>query len=475
MRRQGPQPSEPTWVTPEAFWERNTPLRVAWVSREGAQRIASVASVMIARVRRSCAVLVAGLLVLVAAAVAGPAHPAASAPAVDADRARILDLGAGSWCWFQDPRAVYLDGRTYAGWVDDAGYVVIARIGSGTLERVRIARLGTRVYHDDHDAPALLVQPDGRVTAFYSAHSGPHMFARTTLEPRAIGTWGPQEALPPNPGGGGSFTYPNPAYLSSEGRTYLFYRGGGEPTFTTRDANGAWSPARLLIDEPGAVPYLKVASNGRDTIYFAFTDGHPRNFVTSIYFAEYRQGVLSRADGSPIAPIGSAPIRPQQAERVFQASAAGGRAWVDDVAVGPRGEPVVLYTTFPFTARAREYHYAAWDGRRWQVHDLGPGGSTITGVAAERFYSGGIDLDHNDPSVVYASVGSFGHHRIERLSTPDGGRTWRRRWISAGSADGVRPVVPRGLPPGREQVLWMSGHYGRWQDPGTSILASGLG
>src|ERR1700730_7970218 len=81
---------------------------------------------------------------------------------------RSLDFGRGSWCWFQDPRAVYSSGRTFAGWIDDAGYVVIASIGQRGSIRTRIARLGNRAYHDDHDAPGLLVEPDGRLTAFYS-------------------------------------------------------------------------------------------------------------------------------------------------------------------------------------------------------------------------------------------------------------------------------------------------------------------
>ena len=70
-----------------------------------------------------------------------------------------------------------------------------------------------------------------------------------------------------------------------------------------------------------------------------------------------------------------------------------------------------------------------------------------------------------------ASIGSFGHHRIERLSTSDDGRSWRRTWITSGGTDNIRPIVPRGLPPGDEEVLWMRGRYGRFQDPETSIVA----
>jgi hypothetical protein len=111
----------------------------------------------------------------------------------------FVSLGSGAWCWFADPRAIYFDGRTYAGLMDDKGYVVIAAIDTGHVAETRIARLGSRAYHDDHDDPALLVEPDGRITAFYSAHSGPHMYSRTTLEPGDITSWGPQQTTPANP------------------------------------------------------------------------------------------------------------------------------------------------------------------------------------------------------------------------------------------------------------------------------------
>jgi hypothetical protein len=393
------------------------------------------------------------------------ARPAAGEPQP------IVRFGAGAWCWFADPRAVYFDGRTYAGWLDDAGYVVIGALDSADrITTQRIARLGTRALHDDHDAPALLIEPDGRITAFYSHHSGAQMYSRTTIHPGDITSWAPQLPTPTNPSGINAYTYPNPQYLAAENETYLFWRGAGQPTFARRDASGAWSPAQALISQPHGVPYVKVDSNGRDTIYFAFTDGHPRNRVTSIYFAEYREAMIRNADGAVIAALGS-PILPVQADHIYDAGANHGvRAWVDDVAATPDGSAVVLFTTFPRGGSRRVYHYARWNGRSWHTYDVGDGGATITTTASEHFYSGGMDLDHNDPRNLYASVGSFGHHRIERLTTPDGGRHWRRTWITGTQTDNVRPVVPRQLAPGSAEVLWMRGSYGAFQRPETSIV-----
>jgi hypothetical protein len=232
--------------------------------------------------------------------------------------------------------------------------------------------------------------------------------------------------------------------------------------------------AQVLIETSHAVPYLKAATNGLDTIYLAFTDGHPREHVTSIYFATYRDGQLRHADGSRIAPLGARPIQPAEADHVYDATRHHGvRAWLDDVAVLPNGSPVILFTTFPDGGQRREYRYARWDGQTWQTHDLGDGGDTITYVASEHFYSGGMGLDHHDPRIVYASVGRYGHHRLERLMTPDGGQTWRRTWLTSDRTDNVRPVVPRGLPTGSGEVLWMRGDYGRFQHPHTAIVGLG--
>src|SRR5438128_1847250 len=86
-----------------------------------------------------------------------------------ADRAaRIGSWGHGAWSWFADPRAVRVVkpyDRTFVGWIDWSGRITI-----GAYDR-RTGRKGTRVlgyqYHDDHSEPAILVEPDKRLTVFW--------------------------------------------------------------------------------------------------------------------------------------------------------------------------------------------------------------------------------------------------------------------------------------------------------------------
>jgi hypothetical protein len=85
-----------------------------------------------------------------------------------------------------------------------------------------------------------------------------------------------------------------------------------------------------------------------------------------------------------------------------------------------------------------------------------------------------VVLDHNDPRVVYASVPAGSHHEIARFVTTDFGATWKRKWITHDSStENVRPVVPRGLPPGKRAVLWMRGNYVAYTDFRTSVVGVG--
>src|SRR3954471_18995010 len=103
-----------------------------------------------------------------------------AAPTARAVEAPIAPDAA--WCWFQDPRAVYADGRTFTGYVTAAGDIGVASYDytGHELRRSIVARSFQR---DDHAAPALHVLPDGRLMALWSAHRGKQMYYRVTKRP----------------------------------------------------------------------------------------------------------------------------------------------------------------------------------------------------------------------------------------------------------------------------------------------------
>jgi BNR repeat-containing family member len=381
-------------------------------------------------------------------------------------------LGHGSWSWFGDPRAVYVSGQydeVFVGWIDWSGDVTVAAYDPsfGVLTEHVVGRM----FHDDHSAPSILVEPDKRLTVFWSGHNGSEMYFRSTLRAEDIGAWGPVQHLAQNIEGARGFTYPNPVLLPAEDNIlYLFWRGGNwSADYATRLLSGRWSRPHQLIRVPGERPYLKVDSNGRDEIALAFTNGHPRNVLASVYYAAYRTGWLWTAGGRRIAPMGRGPIAPSQADLVYNAQITHVPAWVWDVALDPRsGRPVIVYATFP-SAQHHDYWYADWTGTRWASHFLTGAGGTIAPGTMEFEYSGGITLDHSDPSIVYLSRDVDGGYEIERWTTDDGGTSWHHTVVVPPGTDNVRPVVPRGWDQGPMSLLWLHGHYGDYTTYRTSI------
>lgn len=61
--------------------------------------------------------------------------------------------------------------------------------------------------------------------------------------------------------------------------------------------------------DSGQRPYIRYASNGKDTIHFSCTDGHPNiEPYNSIYYARYREGAMYRADNSLIKQFEDLPL-----------------------------------------------------------------------------------------------------------------------------------------------------------------------
>ena len=384
---------------------------------------------------------------------------------------RIVNLTEdGAWCWFADPRAVYYEGqhkRTYVGWVNKAGDVQAAYYDHQT-RTVTSATLRAKLQYDDHANPAILIRPNGRLMVFYSRHGDKEaMFYRISNSPESIASWGREMQIKTNIEGKYGYTYPNPVQLSAEDNLiYLFWRGGDfKPNFSTSKDGINFSPARTLIKGSGDRPYIKFESNGTDKIHFAFTDGHPRKEPTNnIYYAYYYNGAIYKADGTKIRDMAGLPIEPAEADKVYDAVAGSARAWIWDIALDSSGHPVIVYATFPKETE-HHYRYARWSGSKWEDFEIVAAGRWFPQTQEGRkerepFYSGGVVLDHSDPSIVYLSRQINGVFEIEKWVTSDGGANWNSEAITSGSKkNNVRPVVPRNHKPTGIELIWMHGDY----------------
>ena len=311
------------------------------------------------------------------------------------------------WCWFADPRAIWVNGKILAGGVSGQGDVSI-NLYDPKSKASESTVIAPKFEKDDHDNPAFLALPNDQVLAFYSKHTGPAMY-QTSAPKSDLLKWAPPVELKLNDssykgpkGALNAYTYPNPQLLSAEkNRIYLFWRGmNWKPTFSTSDDLGkTWSTGRVLVapesDAPGNRPYVKIAGNGRNFIHVAFTDGHPRNEPTnSIYYLRYEKGAMRSADGKTIAKMNQLPVRPHQADVVYDGKAEGVRAWIWDVAEDSKGNPVMTYSRLP-KQDEHYYRYARWDGRRWVDRQITFGGKWFPQTPGgktepEPHYSGGV-------------------------------------------------------------------------------------
>ena len=303
----------------------------------------------------------------------------AGASAQTAGESSGLFTSDGAWCWFQDPRAVYIDSpapRTIALWETRTGRLIIGCYDHET-GRAWTHELKDEWGVDDHNVGSILVLPDKRLLVFYARHNGIGLFARMSLEPGEIDRWGEEIVVAKTP----RITYSHPAYLAAEKRYYVFWRGSSwKPTFATSEDGVNWSEPRILLQDRDRAdtsirPYTKITSDGQTTIHIAFTDGHPRNEPqNSIYYLRYEGGRFLRADGSFVGDMDNLPIPHSESDLVYDAAITGHRAWVWDIAEDSGGNPVIAYTRFP-SETGHRYHYALWTGEKWYDTELVGGGS----------------------------------------------------------------------------------------------------
>ena len=160
------------------------------------------------------------------------------------------ELGAGSWSYFGDPRAISHDGDTFTGWISTTGNVWVARYTAGgqLTKRVIFKGLG----RDDHNNPSLVFRHDGHIMVFFSPHSGHHlpppgipskMCYMVSLNPYSINGFGKVHTVDTNVPGGLGYTYPNPVRLRTGCGCSGVAAPGTRPSPTPTTASTGCPPA----------------------------------------------------------------------------------------------------------------------------------------------------------------------------------------------------------------------------------------
>jgi hypothetical protein len=423
---------------------------------------------------------------------------------------RLNDNGA--WSWFMDPRVIVDDGKLIVGSVRAVGsfQANITDPKSGNVEisvyDLHTGKVDTTVLHphleqDDHDAPALLVLPDGRYLAMYSKHTRERLMYYRISEPRNPLAWSPASVVETpgdeTPVRGDNVTYAN-VFRMPDGRIYNFFRAfSHDPNYMLSDDEGkTWKyGGRWLYGRDGYSPYVKYAYDGKGTIHFVTTEDHPRNFDNSLYHGFLKSGTIHHSNGTPVGPLNTgtdAKIATWDVTRVYQ----GGPdnvAWMVDIELDRTDRPHVIFSTqrdgrgLPrgqggFDMR---FHYARWDGSTWKTEEIAYAGTRL--YAGEDDYSGLAALDPNNPDVAYISTDADPvtgaplvsaadkrrHHELFRGTRGSGGK-WSWTPITRNSTyDNLRPLVPDWDDP-RTALVWMRGSYihnhGEWYSAVVAVI-----
>jgi hypothetical protein len=403
----------------------------------------------------------------------------------------------GAWCWFSDPRAIHFNGKIYSGWVSADGSIMVASYDEKNGE-INDVNFYPKFNKDDHANPSFLILPDKRIMMFFSSHNGkgngekePAILYAISKNPEDISEWNKLQRKTENVDGTKGFCYTNPIMLSEENnRIYIFWRGANwKPIFSYTDDFGlTWSKSTSLIKSSlyeEKRPYVKITSNGKDEIHFAFTDGHPRNEpLNSVYYLKYKEGKFYKADGTLIGSLDNLPVEHEDCDMVYDANKPflknrfGIRSWIWDIANDENGNPVLVYSKLP-TESEHSYWYAKWNGQEWVNSKISDAGSwfprferTKSEREPEPHYSGGVNLDHENTNVVFYSKPVGDVFEIFTAKTQNSGKDWEISPITSNSKkDNVRPFAIRGAnEDARVQVLWMrNNRYSHYKDYNTQI------
>ncbi len=469
---------------------------------------------------------------------------AAIQPPADFSGTTIVFNSNGGWCWFQDPRAIITNGQliigsiagttangSTAGDADVTSYNFQTKTSTETL-------LHAAFDQDDHASPAFSVLPDGRIMVVYSTHGGTNYTEwRVSTSPGETTSWSAEQTSQVNSANDGNGnTYANPFYLSTPNEVVNFSRAiGYDPNYSTIsnlsntipsfNYGGHWMYWSNPNNTPPLTggngrPYVKYASNGSDTVWFATTEDSPQNHANSLYVGYIKftssgsgnvytstgtdlgglstgtaptggsnppaggnQGDIASGTGLSYLPTDFTPI--VKANTTYNGVNLTGKyvAWATSMQLDSSGDPYLGFVVVDNLTGAYgnnlEYYYAHFNGTTWQVSRVGYAGLPL--YNGQNQYAGLLAVDPLDPDKIFISadvnpttgaalLGPDGqqHWQILEGTSPNGGTSWDWSQITDTSSDNVRPEVVAN--DGMEALVWERGSYTSFTDYNMSMV-----
>jgi hypothetical protein len=399
----------------------------------------------------------------------------------------ITSAPEGGWVWFASPKAIQNGTDTIIGYIRDGGTggdVRAAVVDSATRTVTSTTMVYDNFLDDDHEPPSFVVRPDGKIMAALAYHVG-EIYVGIGPSVGVIPDQAHLTNITSQVGslsGGAGYTYASIVYLDDEDRYYIFARyhdTGIHPhvVFTYSDDDGAtWAPRTTVAD----ITYHQVVKNGTGRLDLVMSD-HPlfgQNDVAGVPVTiqhTYYDGTWHQSDGSAVTlPIANS----GEATTVYDGSPA--TSWLWDIAIDGSGHPVIVFQVQddPFPTGAWHYGYARWSGSAWVVNaniadaggSIDPGADPAHGSTT---YSGGIALDHEDPTrVLYSTDAGSTDHQVYLATTSNGGASFVVTQLTDDSAHNVRPIWVKDHTDAL-QGLWLHGTYNDYNDYSQGIKGFG--
>lgn len=409
----------------------------------------------------------------------------------------------GGWCWFQDPRIIQVDNKILAGFVSTR--ITIA----GGPGEIRLSTLRKRrsvgfqknehvldapdedsqiaKYANDHNAPALIELPSGKVMAFWSLHGQENCFYTQHIDPNQPELSGISKTVEVSESS--RITYSNPIYLASESRLYNFFRGmdgSWKPSWVASDDEGeTWSRGKILINYPGAKkrrPYVKYASNGDNQIHFLFTDDHPRSINNNIYHMVYRAGVgLLNSQGEYVSDLESGISSPSDTSLIWESSSSQ-TAWVMDAKLDSQGDPTIFFQVRDEDSKSSSsnfhgsisYKLAKFNSGKWEITDVAHAGPALYSKEEDYVGLGCINPIDTNHFVISSLVDPRSGKLMKywtlfqgHISNSSGEISWSQ--VSNRRQDSIRPILLSQVDK-KLRIFWLEGKYHSYTSYKLSVM-----
>lgn len=365
--------------------------------------------------------------------------------------------------WIQKPAAIHFVkrfDRTYIAWVTSDGKIQIRYFDNANNGFSPIYTVDDLYPHfkieakDDHNAPSLLILPDGRILVFYVVHDVNNaFFMKESQHAEDISSWTDRKNMQ-DPSTQEPYNYPQ-AKILDNGEIAVFYRVGNyydsrEYFKVSKDNGISWSKATKLIDFGEKGIYAFVTSRGNQ-IHIAWskaqTGSVPKSNVYYLYSPDAGITWLSRNNKRQVLPIDE-----KAADIVFNSTDKPAFVW--DIVVDSFYNPYIVYSYQ--NDPHHEYDFSRWNGKEWVTNKITNSKELYD---SNNFFSGGIVIDPQNVYNVYLSKQRV-HLELEKWVSKDLGKSWDmdKKITENSEEDNFRPQVVENYSPNLS-LVWSRGIY----------------